>query len=45
MMEGYFLNGLPENLVDQEVIQSETSLPNDVDEKNDLDIDYGMDFT
>lgn len=45
MMEGYFLNGIPENLVDQEVIQSETSLPKDIEEKNDLDIDYGMDFT
>ncbi len=43
-LEQYFLNGLPANLVTQDVVQRSPGYARDLNEPNELDVDYGMDF-
>jgi len=44
-VESYFLNDLPLDLVEQQYYNQETGLSDDIDVANDLDFDFGMDFS
>jgi DNA helicase-2/ATP-dependent DNA helicase PcrA len=43
-VDNYFLNSLPENLANQQVIKVNKNDENDIDQLNSNDISYGMDF-
>ena len=45
IIESYFFNDLPEALVDQKAFTAERGLFNDIEELNELDFDFGMDFS
>jgi hypothetical protein len=42
--EKYFFNSLSEDLVNHEVIVSQKNIIKDLEQPNDLNIDYGIDF-
>ncbi|MFT6783758.1 MAG: DNA helicase-2/ATP-dependent DNA helicase PcrA [Saprospiraceae bacterium] len=45
IIESYFFNDLPEALVDQKAFTAERGLFDDIEELNELDFDFGMDFS
>jgi DNA helicase-2/ATP-dependent DNA helicase PcrA len=45
VMESYFLNGLPDELVEQKTIELMTREVQDIDNPNSLDNNYGIDFS
>ena len=45
VIESYFFNELPDSLVDQQAYNLERGLFDDIDEANDLEYDFGMDFS
>jgi len=45
VIESYFLNELPDELVEQQAYSMSRGLYDDIDEANELDFDFGMDFS
>ncbi len=45
IIESYFFNELPDTLVEQQAYNLERGLYDDIDEANDLEYDFGMDFS
>lgn len=45
IVESYFFNELPQELVNQQYYNQEKGIFDDLDETNDLDFDFGMDFS
>ena len=44
-INSYFLNEIPENLVEYKVLGDETNFPRDINDVNEMDWDIGMDFS
>ncbi|MEM9547186.1 MAG: ATP-dependent helicase [Bacteroidota bacterium] len=45
VIESYFFNELPEELIEQQAYSMSRGLYNDIEEANELDFDFGMDFS